>query len=155
MYITFFNNYFHFCCYFVFLEVSFIPAFFSTNWPLWIVLLCRYCLLCDMSQLSSLQVFLTFIVVFFQWGVETMKYLQSVLEIWEVLTANKFTFANGHLNIVHLIWMIGLETIIDIQMIVFAQHHLIVFAFSAARLLKRFPSSFLDSNNSHMLFLSG
>lgn len=112
MYITFFNNYFHFCCYFVFLEVSFIPAFFSTNWPLWIVLLCRYCLLCDMSQLSSLQVFLTFVVFFFFNEVlKTMKYLQSVLEIWEVLTANKFTFANGHLNIVHLIWMIGLETI--------------------------------------------
>lgn len=112
MYITFFNNYFHFCCYFVFLEVSFISAFFSTNWPLWIVLLCRYCLLCDMSQLSSLQVFLTFVVVFFFNEVlKTMKYLQSVLEIWEVLTANKFTFANGHLNIVHLIWMIGLETI--------------------------------------------
>lgn len=112
MYITFFNNYFHFCCYFVFLEVSFIPAFFSTNWPLWIVFLCRYCLLCDMSQLSSLQVFLTFVVVFFFNEVlKTMKYLQSVLEIWEVFTANKFTFANGHLNIVHLIWMIGLETI--------------------------------------------
>ena len=40
-----------------------------------------------------------------------MKYLQSVLEIWEALTANKFTFANGHLNIDHLIWMKGLETI--------------------------------------------
>lgn len=111
MYITFFNNYFHFCCYFVFLEVSFIPAFFSTNWPLWIVLLCRYCLLYDMSQLSSLQVFLLLLFFFFNEVSKTMKYLQSVLEIWEVLTANKFTFANGHLNIVHLIWMIGLETI--------------------------------------------
>lgn len=112
MYITFFNNYFHFCCYFVFLEVSFIPAFFSTYWPLWIVLLCRYCLLYDMSQLSSLQVFLTFVVFFiFNEVLKTMKYLQSVLEIWEALTANKFTFANGHLNIDHLIWMIGLETI--------------------------------------------
>lgn len=109
MYITFFNNYFHFCCYFVFLEVSFIPAFFSTNWPLWIVLLCR--LLYDMSQLSSLQVFLLLLFFFFNEVLKTMKYLQSVLEIWEVLTANKFTFANGHLNIVHLIWMIGLETI--------------------------------------------
>lgn len=109
MYITFFNNYFHFCCYFVFLEVSFIPAFFSTNWPLWIVLLCR--LLYDMSQLSSLQVFLLLLFFFFNEVSKTMKYLQSVLEIWEVLTANKFTFANGHLNIVHLIWMIGLETI--------------------------------------------
>ena len=152
MYITFFNNYFHFCCYFVFLEVSFIPAFFSTNWPLWIVLLCRYCLLYTTFFFASLPYFCCF---FFNEVLKTMKYLQSVLEIWEVLTANKFTFANGHLNIVHLIWMIGLETIIDIQMIVFAQHHLIVFAFSAARLLKRFLSSFLDSNNSRMLFLSG
>lgn len=109
MYITFFNNYFHFCCYFVFLEVSFIPAFFSTNWPLWIVLLCRYCLLYTTFFFASLPYFCCFF--FFNEVLKTMKYLQSVLEIWEVLTANKFTFANGHLNIVHLIWMIGLETI--------------------------------------------
>lgn len=53
-----------------------------------------------MSQLSSLQVFLIFFIFFFNEVLKTMKYLQSVLEIWEVLTENKFTFANSHLNIV-------------------------------------------------------
>lgn len=107
MYITFFNNYFHFCCYFVFLEVSFIPAFFLHQ--LTPVDCFVMSLLLTIRHVTTF--FLTFVVFFFNEVLKTMKYLQSVLEIWEVLTANKFTFANGHLNIVHLIWMIGLETI--------------------------------------------
>lgn len=112
MYITFFNNYFHFCCYFVFLEVSFIPAFFLHQltpvdcFVMSLLLTIRHV---TTFLFASLPYFFCFFI--FNEVLKTMKYLQSVLEIWEVLTANKFTFANGHLNIDHLIWMIGLETI--------------------------------------------
>lgn len=112
MYITFFNNYFHFCCYFVFLEVSFIPAFFLhllTPVDCFVMSLLLTIRHVTTFLFASLPYFCCFFI--FNEVSKTMKYLQSVLEIWEVLTANKFTFANGHLNIVHLIWMIGLETI--------------------------------------------